>query len=785
MKLTSSRRILSAIVILGFVSFGLQGQAAALAIRPVNGSSGLITQVPFTHGANVVFGGERARVIGNLPRSAPLLLTLGLPIRNEAGLDNFIATQATQGHYLTQAEFDREFGAARTQVANVEAWAKDSGFHIDYSSPDGLSITVSTSAAKASQAFHTPIRLYRLAGGRQVYANASAPAVPRSLDLQTVTGLDDAQHAKIAGFHKDDVPGGGYIPSNLRAAYGLTGQGYDGTGQTIGLVLWGSPVPNSDLAAFAKLSGDPKLSSCTSCNGRDKVQWIQLKGKNKDHDLGEQALDVEYAHGMALHSHLKFFLGDDGSNAGIEAALSRAANDPSIHIVSDSWGLGGVHSLKGGFVRQTTNTFKHAVAVGTSFYFSTGDAGANSGCNDPSKHCGLSSYPANSPYVVAVGGTNLQMDPTFKTWQSEQAWSSGSDGSSGGGCTPFIKRPSWQRGVEAATCKGRAVPDISAIGDVVNSPALIFVKGSSQEIGGTSLATPVIAGMAADTDSYLARHHLPLMGFATPKIYAMGRSPEYNAYFHDVLCGTNTFPAGPAWDQVTGWGSPNWLAYTKGFAGEPVDPAPPVSQWSCLTNSGTETDLKAVSCTTRLYCAAVGSSGRVLNTSNGWHWTRPRTKVGKVDFAGVVCLSQKICYAVSTGGRFYQTANGGKTYQSEATSATSATGMSCPKLKTCYVSTSHKGIVKTVDGSHFKDQKNAITAGLVAVRCPGVNTCYALEADGNILKTTDGGTWKPSHHGDTDCCPLLSFGLLGYQTMLCGGHGGDSTEWRLWRRTYN
>jgi hypothetical protein len=69
-------------------------------------------------------------------------------------------------------------------------------------------------------------------------------------------------------------------------------------------------------------------------------------------------------------------------------------------------------------------------------------------------------------------------------------------------------------------------------------------------------------GVIALADQY-ARHDL---GFVNPAIYRIGRTPGYHKAFHDVTTGSNEvtagsatvgYQAGPGWDPVTGWGSPN------------------------------------------------------------------------------------------------------------------------------------------------------------------------------------------------------------------------------------
>jgi subtilase family serine protease len=62
------------------------------------------------------------------------------------------------------------------------------------------------------------------------------------------------------------------------------------------------------------------------------------------------------------------------------------------------------------------------------------------------------------------------------------------------------------------------------------------------------------------------------LGFINAAIYRIGRAAVYSQAFHDVVSGNNSmvvtpphanpfyvkgFDAGPGWDAVTGWGTPN------------------------------------------------------------------------------------------------------------------------------------------------------------------------------------------------------------------------------------
>jgi kumamolisin len=684
-----------------------------------------------------------AHRIRPLAGSASILVTLGLPIRHSAALDRFIAGEASRGRYLTQSEFEARFAPAPSQVLRVQSWARQRDLNVLYTSPGGLAVMVRGSAADVESAFGVRLNVYRQRA-HTFFANSTSPTLPRELGIETVLGLDNLNHPVARGVERFDVPANGYIPAQIRNAYDVAGHGIDGTGQTIGLTGYGQRVPNSDFASFTAQidSSDPRISSCKSCSGPDKIQWFQLGGPNNDTDVSEQALDVEYAHGMAPHSHLKFWLGDDGSEPGLEAAVAAAAADPSLHVVTSSWGYTGINTANDPFVKAINNSLKRAVAVGTTFYFATGDNALDSGCDKPASNCRLSSFPASSPYAVAVGGTNLQMDSSATHWRGETTWSLSSDFSgSGGGCALFFKRPSWQVGVSpTATCRGRAIPDVSAVGDP-NTGVQVWANGSAQIVGGTSLSAPVIAGLAVVTDRYLKLAHKPLLGWAAPRIYGLARSSSYEATFHDVLCGTNGYPAGLGWDQATGWGSIDWYTFSKRMAGQSVLSVPEPASWLCSSGSGSHTNLYAVVCTGKYDCHASGASGRVLNTNDGWNWTPPKLPFPRVTVPAMSCPSKSVCFAVGADGRLLESRDGGQHYKVLSLRVKNLTGISCPSGNVCYVTGRSKVVVKITNGKKAVTLKNPATAALTAIKCPTALVCYAVESSGGIIRTTNGTSW--------------------------------------------
>ncbi len=581
--------------------------AGLLALTPVLGSSAsprahaasgppqpLIGQTPdvVTHGA--------ATLIGHHDPNAILTLNIGLGVHNSAALDGIIAAASDPnspqyGHYLTPAQYMQQFAPTDQEAQAVRDWATGAGLRVVSTSPDNLLITVQGTTTQAEGAFGTRINDYQL-GGRTVRANAADPAVPAGLDIRAVSGFATlhqfhiyhtvlAPARTVTGTRSRAVRSGGYFPGDFRTAYNVTSVG-DGSGQTVGFTLWGAGLPQSDLNGFASNTGTAVVT--VGGTGADGVEFVPVNGGSTDTSaLVETALDVESAHGMAPHIHMRYWLSDCASSAqgcnpsdtGLEQDISDAANDTSLHVVSNSWGGGEATSATDPFVSNTNASFQHAASVGTTFYFSSGDSGDYSGSSGTTP---APSYPADSPYVVSVGGTNLQTGSGY-TYSSESAWSCTSysactqsypvgTGGSGGGCSTVFARPSWQTGVGAATCSGRAEPDVSADADP-NSGAYVYVNGSGTDVGGTSLAAPLWSGMAAVTNRYLGNSGKALMGFSAPRIYQLANNATtYARDFHDVTTGNNGYPAGAGWDEATGWGSPNLANFAADWSGS--GPAP-------------------------------------------------------------------------------------------------------------------------------------------------------------------------------------------------------------------
>jgi len=174
-------------------------------------------------------------------------------------------------------------------------------------------------------------------------------------------------------------------------------------------------------------------------------------------------------------------------------------------------------------------------------------------------------WPASSPYVTAVGGTDLRLTSVLA--DGEQAWSYG-----GGGFSTRAARPSWQNasvlsyleraegGASAGRFNrdGRGYPDVSALGGGYNAYCIALDATGWYGVYGTSASCPVVAGLVAKLNDKRLGAGMSPMGFVNPFLYANPGA------FQDVIYGENKgdgfagFRATSGWDAATGLGTPNY-----------------------------------------------------------------------------------------------------------------------------------------------------------------------------------------------------------------------------------
>lgn len=240
------------------------------------------------------------------------------------------------------------------------------------------------------------------------------------------------------------------------------------------------------------------------------------------------------------------------------AVMSQSGMGQDFNVGESSWSRTEVASINA--------ALKHAAAHHVTVVVASGDYGAiGNGSTTPRREVSL---PASDPWALAAGGTTLTANPTTGAYQSETAWNtpSASPDASGGGFSRLFARAKYQNGVPRIGGT-RGVPDVAGEATGSSGMALTFTAPSGGEeligAGGTSASAPFWTGLIALADQQ-AGHAL---GFVNPTIYRIAQSPTYHKAFHDITTGNNTvalngttitgYQAGPGWDPVTGWGSPN------------------------------------------------------------------------------------------------------------------------------------------------------------------------------------------------------------------------------------
>ncbi len=537
---------------------------------------------------------------GHHDGNAVFRVNLGLSVRDSAGLDALIQAASTPGnpqygHFLTNAQYMASYAPTDADVAAASAWLKSQGLPVLSVSPDNLLVRTEGRVRQLERAFGVTINDYT-ANGRAFHSNDRDPTVPAGLTVNWVSGLSNYDVFKPAVTCTSPPSTGCSLDGgDLRGGYDVVG---DGKGQTIGFTLWGDELPQSDFTGYANATNTTPITIGQS--GDDGLNYVQIDGPASETDTdAEVALDTQNAHGIAPGVHETYFLGKDNTNPTLEDVLNAAANS-SISIISNSWGAqGNPCPIDGGM----ESALQHGMSTGKTFYFASGDFGASGGC----------SSPAVSQYVVAVGGTALNITTPADTYNSESAVQNG------GGCSDSETRPSWQTGIGSAfvwgsstACTGRAEPDVAAItgfckdGSNCGPGTFVFFDGAASCcFGGTSLATPVWAAASVVWNNHNAATGRPGIGFSAPLIYALANDPTtYANDFHDVTTGSNGFAATTGWDEATGWGSADFNKLANNVADVTYTGPTTVTKGDTITLSATLLDHNA---STTLATAALGT----------------------------------------------------------------------------------------------------------------------------------------------------------------------------------
>ena len=550
--------------------------------------------------------------------------------------------------YLSPDAYTAKFGASTANTNAVESWLRQQGFANVSADSQRNYVRATAPVSTVQSALQVQMKTYKFAGqAAPVTSNDRNVTLPAAIagDVTGISGLSNLQPAtdrtptptaaqiaaeadNCSAYYGQKTQSGlpaldgitsfpthvcGYTGTQLRAAYGMTNAS-TGKGETIAFIEDGTPYKMfQTLTTWAAANGLPAPRS---------ANYQELAIGNGDacgnpFD-GEEQLDIEAGYAMAPDARQLLVGGDSCEQAqeGVQALLDAdltvvngTNGHPLASITSNSWGLtGGEETLPAEYLNLTHSILLRAAAEGVGMFYSSGD---NPGV----------SVPTSDPYALSVGGTSLAIDAsnkrTFETgWSNDvQAVDTTTGGyddlgiqrwAAGGGASLLWSQPSYQKGVVPSSLStpaagnksgaSRTVPDIAAVADLTTGITQTDTEpgfnGGPDQVqtfvdGGTSLASPLVAGMVADAEQGQATP----FGFINPLLYSLAGSSALNdlqpvtsatpAQYHGVYCADAACIGVPSsvwtfdgqspdytdqvtakgYDTMTGLGSPNGQSF--------------------------------------------------------------------------------------------------------------------------------------------------------------------------------------------------------------------------------
>lgn len=510
--------------------------------------------------ASVLLAGSTT--LGPAPAGRPARVTLALPLRDQAGLMAAVGAMYDPSspryrHFLTPGQFAAAYSPTPGQLGSVTSWAASSGLAVTSVSPNRTLVEVAGTAASLGRALGTTLERFRAPDGSTYVSTPASAVLPGALagQVDAVVGLSELDRAALSPATVDGVghallglgAPSSYGPAQLAALYHAPASA-QGAGQTVGVLAEGRLTQvGADLGAFETTNHLPRVP----------VSVVPVGGPSKDTSgQAEFDLDTQYARALAPQlAGLVVYDAHSENDQDIAAEINRFVTDDRVKEASFSAGECEALAQASGFQAATDTALLQAVAQGQTLFVSSGDGGYS--CPTLLSVDGLSvglpglSYPASSPYAVAVGGTTVLGGPGPL---AEIAWPG-----SGGGLSLLEPEPAYQAHVGGSNLGlRRGVPDVALDADPATGYRVV-VSGHTVVIGGTSASAPAWLGIWARAQGA----HGSNLGFANGVIY---REPA--SAFRDIVLGTNgVFLATPGWDYVTGRGTPDIAAFVAAAGG--------------------------------------------------------------------------------------------------------------------------------------------------------------------------------------------------------------------------
>ena len=533
--------------------------------------------------------GPRAGATGVGPAPARQTLSLVLPLNaNEAGLERFATEVNTPGspdygQYESIASLSRRFGASPSVRGRTLRYLRSvgaTGVRIDAT---GLFADGTMPVLLAQRAFGTSLSSFHIAHAPRFVAPGGVPHVPRPLAgaVTGVVGLDTqpvfsapseirsaGSRAHLASALQTDAAdgasgylnrtgtasgcsgatsGSGFTPNQYLTAYGyapLQAAGIQGQGERVALIEIDG-FRYSDLRAFSNCFG--LATPAVNSYGVGVTKALA--------PAGESTLDLEVLDAAAPRLKSVDVYETQPEAVDVLRALTSPLQNPGRKpdVISASLGACEAQTLGAlgvSGLRSIEGSLALAAASGISVLASSGDAGSSScltRAGAPVPQLAVS-YPASSPFVTAVGGTNFALS-SANVIDAQTVWNDApaEPVAGGGGVSGLFERPSYQNGFVVAN--RRVVPDVAMLADPFPGYEIFCsVKNACTDaghpdpwstVGGTSAAAPLLAGGLALVDQELRTHGRQDVGLANPLLYKLDQFPGAAGVISDVVTGND------------------------------------------------------------------------------------------------------------------------------------------------------------------------------------------------------------------------------------------------------
>jgi len=493
-------------------------------------------------------------------------IAIALQLRNEKELDAYVNQIKTNGNVAPMNSMQLMANHLPTEAdANeVVKYLAAHGFRNIVIAKNRMLVSADGTAGTAKAAFNVDLHHFNV-DGRMAHANVNDAVIPQSLAnvVKSIHGLQTVHVAhstlKVGKTSFADSTASYIMPKDYQYIYDAASLP-PATNTAVGIITVGDLTQTLlDLHSFVATNGFAAPNVTVVHAG---AVGYDTSGTD-EWDLDTQA--ILGAAGGTVKA-LRLYNATGWDNASLTETYNAAVAENAVKVINVSLGECELGPQQDGSMVAEDAIFKLAIAQGQTFSISAGDAGAYT-CHGSAPY---QSYPAASPYVMAIGGTRvygtgpiamsgpLQYHTEVNTYAHEIVWSCANSyacvagGGTGGGISQTEIAPAWQvaAGVlDASSATKRGVPDIAFDADPASGMVTI-VGGGYTGIGGTSLASPLFVGFWARIQSAKG-NNLP---FPAQHIYANATTNP--GWFHDVTFGGNgAYHAKARWDYTTGWGS--------------------------------------------------------------------------------------------------------------------------------------------------------------------------------------------------------------------------------------